>query len=186
MNIYVLLNYIHQLPIVNILHLSFNPLLPTLSPTGSTSQHCDTSHPNTSARILCLIILSVLLALHRSFLQPNEPPQLLVSYIYCLLSLYFCHFPYIQNLSTLQGPTQMSLDPWSLPSQFSFCCLCNCISLIAFFLAPPLFIYMSHIPNSHKHLRTGSVSNSNLYFPQILAQQLANRKHSISICKITE
>lgn len=164
MNIYILFTYIHQLPIVNILPPLFQPSTPKLSlPLVDFPTLWHFSF-NTSACILCLVILSAILAYPRSFLQPNEFPQLLVSYIYCFFSLEYISaiFHISKSYPSFKVQLRCPLIHEAFPSQFSFCCLCNYIPLIAFSLAPPLFTYMSHIPNNHKHL---SVSNSNLYFP---------------------
>lgn len=102
----------------------------------------------------------------------------------CNVFLPFSIYPNLIHPSRHNSDVPQSMKP-SLLNFPSVACA-NFIPPIAFFLAPQLFVYMAHIPNGHKHVRTGSVSNSNLHFPQILAEQLTNRRHSKNICKINQ
>lgn len=158
---------VKTLPPLSTLHLTLKLPLSLLFTDFTT---CDISHPNSLAAHLCRLIMSANLALHRCFLQCPEHPQLPASGTCCFLSLEgtFSIFPMSKSYPSFKAQLKCSLVHYDFPSQFSFCCLCQFYTMHCFPLGTIVIHgYVSHLLIIYEHLRTESVSNSNLYFSKI-------------------
>ena len=144
-----------------------------------TLRHCDTSHGNTIASSLCLLIPSTILLPQRTLFKHHEFSRFPVSCIYCFLSLE-CPNLSIQSKCPIVLAAFLSQISLSVPLLYHFLlsswhhnCLCMCHICLA-------------SSNSSWALEAKKCVQEQLVFSQSLAQLLADRRHSTNTWKINQ